>query len=458
LWTNIREMMIPSSLIQKYNVPAPRYTSYPTVPLWENNIHQENWTSLVRRAYDDFGKEEGISLYIHLPYCESLCTYCGCNKRITKNHSVELPYIEAVLQEWRLYLEILPKKPKLAGIHLGGGTPTFFSPETLSQLITTIRSTAEVVSDAEFSFEGHPNNTTLEHLQALRDVGFTRVSYGIQDFDLKVQKAIHRIQPLEKVKEATDNARKAGYTSINFDLIYGLPHQSLETIADTFEKVAELQPDRIAFYSYAHVPNLFPAQLAFEAFLPQEAEKRALYEKGKELLVDMGYREIGMDHFSSAEDPLFIAKEKGELHRNFMGYTISPATMLIGLGNSSISDIGYGYAQNEKDIDTYKADIHEGKFALIKGHLQTEADQEAKKLILSIICNEKSAWDLDYFLNLSPKVIAQLEEMQKEGLLTFDTAGIQISPLGKAFIRNICIVFDYRMQEKPKSLSFSKAI
>ena len=451
-------MMIPSALIQKYNVPAPRYTSYPTVPLWENNLDQNNWIKMVRKAYDEFGEEEGISLYIHLPYCENLCTYCGCNKRITKNHAVELPYIEAVLQEWRLYLEILPEKPKLAGIHLGGGTPTFFSPEALTQLIAAIRSTAEVVSDAEFSFEGHPNNTTLAHLQVLYDLGFTRVSYGIQDFDLTVQKAIHRIQPLEKVREATENARKVGYTSINFDLIYGLPHQNLRTITDTFEKVAELQPDRIAFYSYAHVPNLFPAQRVFEAYLPQEAEKRALYEKGKELLVGMGYNEIGMDHFSLAEDPLFLAKEEGKLHRNFMGYTTSPATMLIGLGNSSISDIGYAYAQNQKDIDAYKAAIHEGKFALIKGHLQTETDQQVKNLILSIICNEQAAWGLDFYLNLSPKALTQLRHMREEGLLTFDTGGIRIAALGKAFVRNICAVFDYRMQEKDKSFSFSKSI
>ena len=451
-------MMIPSALIQKYNVPAPRYTSYPTVPLWEDNLDENNWIKLVKQSYDDFGKKEGISLYIHLPYCESLCTYCGCNKRITKNHAVEIPYIDAVLQEWQLYLNLLPHRPKLAGIHLGGGTPTFFSPEELTRLIHTIRSSSEVLPDAEFSFEGHPNNTTLSHLKALYEVGFTRVSYGIQDFDPKVQKAIHRIQPLEKVREATENARNVGYTSINFDLIYGLPHQTLDTITDTFRKVAELQPDRIAFYSYAHVPNLFPAQRGFEAYLPQEAEKRALYEKGKELLVDMGYWEIGMDHFSLAEDPLFIAKEEGGLHRNFMGYTTSPATMLIGLGNSSISDIGYAYAQNEKDIDAYKADIHKGNFALIKGHLQNEADQEVKKLILSIICNEQATWTPAFFLNLSPDVMAQLEEMHEEGLLTYDIEGIQVSALGKTFIRNICVLFDYRMQEKRKAFSFSKAI
>lgn len=451
-------MMIPPALIQKYNVPTPRYTSYPTVPLWENNLQREHWSELVKKAYDDFGKEEGISLYIHLPFCESLCTYCGCNKRITKNHSVEAPYIDTVLAEWQMYLKRLPSRPKLAGIHLGGGTPTFFSPEELTRLIQTIRSTSELLPDAQFSFEGHPNNTTLSHLKALYDVGFTRVSYGIQDFDPKVQKAIHRIQPLEKVKEATDNARKVGYSSINFDLIYGLPHQTIETITDTFEKVADLRPDRIAFYSYAHVPQLFPAQKAFEAFLPQEAEKRALYERGKALLIGMGYQEIGMDHFSLGEDPLFLAQKEGKLHRNFMGYTTSPSTMLIGLGNSSISDIGYAYAQNEKDIDTYKEAIQTDRFALIKGHLLNMADQETRKLILSIICNHQAEWTPDFYLELPPKAMARLEEMREEGLLDFDTRGMVVSSLGKTFVRNICAVFDYRMWEKRNSLNFSKSL
>lgn len=450
--------MISSALIQKYNVPAPRYTSYPTVPLWESNLNENSWIKLFKKAYNDYGNEEGISLYIHLPFCESLCTYCGCNKRITKNHTVEDPYIETLLQEWLLYLDLLPEKPKLAGIHLGGGTPTFFSPESLTKLISTIRSTAEVLPEAECSFEGHPNNTTFAHLSALYEVGFRRVSYGIQDFDLKVQKAIHRIQPLEKVREATENARVIGYTSINFDLIYGLPYQTLSSITDTFEKVAELRPDRIAFYSYAHVPSLFPAQRVFEAHLPQESEKRALYDKGRELLVQMGYVEIGMDHFSLPEEPLNLAKAEGKLHRNFMGYTTSPARMLLGLGNSAISDIGYAYAQNEKDLDHYKATVQEGNFALVKGHVQSEMDQRVKKLILSIICNEQAKWDLDFYLNLDPTTISRLQEMEQEGLITFQSTGIEILPTGKAFIRNICAVFDHRMQENKKSFNFSKSI
>jgi len=451
--------MIAQSLLRKYNVPVPRYTSYPTVPLWENNLNIKKWAELVKKAYGDFGEKEGISLYIHLPYCENLCTYCGCNKRITKNHSVELPYVQAVLNEWQLYLALLPSQPKLVSIHLGGGTPTFFSPEVLTDLITTIRSSTEVLPQAEFSFEGHPNNTTQAHLEALHSVGFRRVSYGVQDFDEKVQKTIHRIQPFAKVKEATDNARKAGYGSINFDLIYGLPHQNLQTIEHTFHQVNDLKPDRIAFYSYAHVPSAFPAQKSFENFLPQEEEKRSLYEKGKELLLEMGYNEIGMDHFSLPDDPLFIAKKQKLLHRNFMGYTTSPSRMLMGLGNSSISDIGAAYSQNQKDIDDYKAQIERKQFAVNKGHVLTQEDEVHKKLILDIICHDKAEWDLDFFLKLSTVAVVQLEEMAQDGLLNYDPFGIRLSTTGKAFVRNICAVFDQRMQRQKRSnFVFSKTV
>lgn len=451
--------MVSSSLLQKYNVPTPRYTSYPTVPHWEGNLTESCWIDLVKKSYGEFGQEQGISLYIHLPYCENLCTYCGCNKRITKNHAVELPYIESVLKEWQHYLDILPQKPKLAGIHLGGGTPTFFSPEALTLLVSTIRSSTEVLPVAEFSFEGHPNNTTLEHLEALYAVGFTRVSYGIQDFDEKVQKAIHRIQPFEKVREATHNARNIGYDSVNFDLLYGLPHQTVETITQTFNQVAGLKPDRIAFYSYAHVPHMFPAQKHFENFLPTEEEKRQLQEKGKALLVHMGYEEVGMDHFSLPQDPLFIAKNSGKLHRNFMGYTTSPSAMLIGLGNSSISDIGYAYAQNNKEISSYKADITLGRFPLQKGHIQTAEDQEIRQLILDIICQEKATWGTEFFLNLSQEVMDQLDEMVLDGLIIYGKSGLQVTSSGKAWVRNICSIFDKKLNRKKTSaFPFSKVV
>lgn len=450
---------ISQKLIKKYNVPAPRYTSYPTVPLWSDDLNEKGWVSLVKKAYEDFGDKEGVTIYLHLPYCESLCTYCGCNKRITKNHAVETPYITAIMNEWDAYLKIFEGKPKLAGIHLGGGTPTFFSPDSLQEMLSFIIDSSEVMPDAEFSFEGHPNNTTRGHLQTLFDLGFRRVSYGIQDFNLDVQKAIHRIQPFERVKEATDVAREIGYESVNFDLIYGLPHQTLETISETFEKVAELKPDRIAFYSYAHLPVAFPAQKSFEQYLPKESEKRVLYERGKEILSKMGYMEVGMDHFSLINDPLYHAKLNKTLHRNFMGYTTSPSKILIGLGNSSISDVYYGYAQNTKEVDLYKEQISLGHFAISKGHIMSKEDIKTRNLILQLICNQEAQWDFCYYSLLGKNNWDKLKIFKEEGLIEFDSTGIRITANGLPFIRNICMVFDLRMQAKEsEKFGFSKAI
>lgn len=244
-----------TSLIQKYNVPGPRYTSYPTVPYWnEKHFSLEQWKNTFVKSFEESNLSEGISLYIHLPFCELLCTFCGCHKRITKRHEVEHPYIEAVLKEWQLYCDLFPNKPKIKEIHLGGGTPTFFSPENLERLIHGILSKADLADEYEFSFEGHPNNTTREHLQKLFDLGFRRVSFGVQDYSPKVQEAIHRVQSFHNVAKVTFWAREIGYTSISHDLIYGLPFQTLEDVVDTIEKTKSLSPDRLAFYSYAHVP------------------------------------------------------------------------------------------------------------------------------------------------------------------------------------------------------------
>ncbi|MDP6909460.1 MAG: radical SAM protein, partial [Flavobacteriales bacterium] len=243
------------NLIRKYNIPGPRYTSYPTVPYWdEGTFNPEKWKQHVQESAAASNATEGISIYIHLPYCESLCTYCGCNKRITKNHGVEEPYIEAVLKEWKMYQELIGQTPRISEVHLGGGTPTFFSSANLIMLMNGLSENAIITPDADLSFEAHPNNTTREHLEELYNLGFRRLSLGVQDFNLDVQTAIHRIQPYKKVVETVGQARSVGYNSINFDLIYGLPKQTLPIIKDTVNKVLDLMPERIAFYSYAHVP------------------------------------------------------------------------------------------------------------------------------------------------------------------------------------------------------------
>ena len=313
-----------NNILQKYNVPGPRYTSYPTVPYWDiSGFTHENWKDSLIRSFNE-SNDTGISLYIHLPFCESMCTFCGCNKRVTRRHEVEVTYVTAVLSEWALYCDLLPEKPLIKELHLGGGTPTFFSPENLEVLINGIFDKAAKAIGYEFSFEGHPNNTTRSHLQTLYNLGFRRVSFGVQDYDEKVQKAINRYQPFNNVAKVTLWAREIGYTSISHDLVFGLPFQTVETIIDTIEKTKALNPDRLAFYSYAHVPWIRGnGQRGFnDDNLPQDAEKRMLYEVGKYILSQKGFHAIGMDHFALESDSLYDAFKTGKLHRNFMGYAL----------------------------------------------------------------------------------------------------------------------------------------
>ncbi|PRX50601.1 oxygen-independent coproporphyrinogen III oxidase [Salegentibacter salegens] len=449
-----------SNLITKYNVPGPRYTSYPTVPYWDDKTFSSGaWENSLIRS---FKENKEISLYIHLPFCESLCTFCGCNKRITKKHSVETPYIESVLREWDLYLEMLGDKPIIREVHLGGGTPTFFAPENLKFLLKMLFRKADRDCETELSFEGHPNNTTKEHLKVLAELGFRRVSYGVQDYSEKVQKAIHRIQPFQNVKDATDHAREAGFTSVGHDIIFGLPFQTKEDIIDTIEKTKQLMPDRIAFYSYAHVPWIKGnGQRGFkDSDLPGGDEKREMYETGKQMLEDAGYVEIGMDHFALKSDTLYKAVEEKKLHRNFMGYTTSSGTSMIGLGVSAISDSWYGFAQNEKSVEAYQELIAEGIIPVFRGHILNEEDLVIRKHILNLMCRLETNWAApeDYFEEL-PEVLIKLREMEADGLVTFSKNGLTIPEKGRAFIRNICMAFDLRMQaQKPNTQLFSMTV
>lgn len=438
-------------LVSKYNIPAPRYTSYPTVPYWDNNLNEQQWIQHIKNAFVKYNKE-GISLYIHLPYCESLCTYCACNTRITVNHKVELPYIEAVLKEWQLYLNEFDGKPIIKEIHLGGGTPTFFSPENLSYLLKSILDTATVADEYDFSFEGHPSNTTRAHLQALYDLGFKRVSYGIQDFDEKVQDTINRYQTFKEVKQVMDDARDIGYTSINVDLVYGLPYQTIESIKDTITKIISLKPERIAFYSYAHVPWLKPGQRKYtEKDLPVDKYKRSLYEEGKQLFVASNYSDIGMDHFALANDGLFDSFAKGTLHRNFMGYTTNTTKLLVGLGCSSISDSWDAFAQNVKVVEEYQKIVNSGHFPVFKGHSLTEEDLIIRQHILDLMCKHQTTADM-YYEDAKNK----LAEFIKDDLLEIKDNKIIIKEAGKLFLRNICLAYDKRYWQKvPEGNVFS---
>lgn len=452
-----------SSLVQKYNVPGPRYTSYPTVPYWEEaSFSREAWQQSLQRAFAESNASEGISLYIHLPFCESLCTFCGCHKRVTKRHEVEQPYIQAVLKEWDLYCQLLPDRPMIKEIHLGGGTPTFFSVAHLQQLIQGILAKAIVAPEHEFSFEGHPNNTTREHLQALYDLGFRRVSYGVQDYNEKVQKAIHRIQPYEHVQRVTDWARDIGYTSISHDLVFGLPFQNLDDVLHTIQQTTQLNPDRLAFYSYAHVPWIKGnGQRGFkDDDVPKDELKRTLYEEGKKKLLAHGYHEIGMDHFALKSDAMYQAFQQGSLHRNFMGYTASKTQLMIGLGLSSISDSWYSFAQNEKTLEDYYARLEQNEIPVFRGHVLTAEDLMIRRHILNLMCSFQTSWaEPEMQFPELPEVLKQLEEMQEDGLLTLFEDHLQVTEQGKPFVRNICMAFDLRLKRKvPSTRIFSMTI
>ena len=451
------------SLVDKYNISGPRYTSYPTVPYWNNETFSLNqWKESLVQSFKESNSKEGISLYIHLPFCESLCTFCGCNKRITKQHSVESPYINAVLKEWDLYLELFDEKPIIKELHLGGGTPTFFSPEHLKILINGILNRSVLADNYEFSFEGHPNNTTREHLQALFDVGFRRVSYGVQDYNETVQKAIHRIQPFENVKRATEMAREVGYTSVGHDIIFGLPFQTIDHVKSTILKTKALLPDRLAFYSYAHVPWIKGnGQRGFnDSDLPAPELKRKQYELGKQLLAEVGYHEIGMDHFALKTDSLFTSMENGGLHRNFMGYTASKTQAMIGLGVSSISDSWYGFAQNVKGLESYYNLVEDHIIPVYRGHILNEEDLVIRQHILNLMCRFKTSWinDTLRFPEL-PDTLISLKEMEQDGLLKIEANSIEVTDKGQPFVRNICMAFDLLLQRKqPDTQLFSMTV
>lgn len=451
------------SLIQKYNVPGPRYTSYPTVPFWnEEQFSEKKWTENLIDTFKNSNQTDGISLYIHLPFCESLCTFCGCNKRITKRHEVELPYIQAVIKEWRLYCNLFSRKPNIKEIHLGGGTPTFFSTEKLTLLLEGIFETANKAENYIFSFEGHPNNTTKEHLQTLYNLGFRRVSFGVQDYSEKVQKAIHRLQSFHNVSKVTLLAKEIGYTSIGHDLIYGLPFQTLENIEDTILKTKSLLPDRISFYSYAHVPWLKGnGQRGFnDEDIPQSDTKRQLYELGKKMLLEMGYIEIGMDHFALPTDEMFLAFKNKTLHRNFMGYTASKTELMIGIGVSAISDSWNSFAQNEKSLESYYQKINANNLPVFRGHHLTNEDVIIRKHILNLMCHFETSWNNnDTFFPEIYDVLDSLYEMQLDGLLYIETNKLTVTDLGKAYVRNICMAFDLRLKRAaPKTKLFSMTV
>ncbi len=456
-------MEFSNELLNKYNVAVPRYTSYPTVPFWGNEIDPQQWIQIFKKQFTKTNQTEGLSIYIHLPFCESLCTYCGCNKKITTNHSVEEEYLQTIIKEWNLYKKLMGEEiPVIRELHLGGGTPTFFSPENLKRLLGAIFESSSIHPSNEFSFEGHPNNTTVAHLQALYDLGFRRVSLGVQDNDPEVQRIINRIQPFENVENVTNAARKIGYKSVNFDLIYGLPKQSTQALTNTILKVLELKPDRIAFYSYAHVPWTSLGQRLFdENDLPSTEEKMKLYVLGKKLFSENGYHDIGMDHFALPTDDLYEAWKGDYLHRNFMGYTTQHTSVMLGLGVSSISDAGIGFAQNNKTVHDYYEAINKNEFPVFRGYFLNDEDVAFRKYILDISCHGKTQLNPIHLPLLEQFSFPELKKLEADNLVKWDTEKVEVTETGRHFIRNICFAFDLHLLRnltKNSKPIFSKAI
>jgi len=446
-----------TNLAVKYSNPGPRYTSYPTIPSWSTDgVTQEQWKEAMVKGFNDSNETSGISMYIHIPYCENYCYFCGCNAHRTKDHSFEEPYVDALLKEWQMYLDVFPGTLNVKELHIGGGTPTFLSPENLIRLVDNLFRRVNRMDNHIFSFETNPRSTTKEHLEALYSVGFRRMSFGIQDFDPIVQQEINRPQSFELVREKVDLAREIGFTSVNFDLVYGLPKQNLGTITDTIRKVMTLRPDRLAFYAYGHNPHMYEGQRNFrEEDLPVGDVKQELYDKGRAMLESIGYHEIGMDHFAIEGDALYEAAKNGTLHRNFMGYTENTTQMMLALGSSSISDTWYAFAQNERTDGAYMQAVNEGRFPLHRGHLLTDEDLVLRRHILNLMCRQETFWE-DPKLYTPELDIARyrLEDMENDGMVVLLENGVRVTEIGVPFLRNICMAFDARLW---RSDSLSKA-
>lgn len=452
--------MLNSRLIQKYNVPGPRYTSYPTA------MQLKPITSAKRRPLAELMNSEskGLSLYIHLPFCNSLCWYCGCSKIITQNDRKADRYLEYLEKELKRAKSELPAKYKLRQVHFGGGTPTFLKPEQVVKLGEILHKHMDIKASCEFGVEIDPRRFTREMAEAWVSIGMNRASLGVQDTNAEVQKAINRLQPFEMTKQTVEWLREFGIKSINFDLIYGLPKQTDETFKQSILDTLSLNPDRFAIYSYAHLPHLFAGQrLINEAFLPQAEDKLAMLTLAHEMLEEAGYVFIGMDHFAKPEDDLSVALAEGSLHRNFMGYSTHGGIDMVGLGLTSISKIGDHYLQNAKTMSKYEDIIGENRLPHERSFSLTLDDKVRQQVIMDIMCKrgvdllevtEKFSVSHDYFEEDLPG----LEPLIEDGLITFDGNKIKVLEQGVYLLRNIAMVFDAYLKKPVDSPQYSKTI
>ncbi len=445
------KLEVTPEMIQRYNRPGPRYTSYPTVPVWKEGEFADDYAASLHKEGQN---EQPLSLYVHIPFCQQLCTFCGCNKYITNNQNIVEKYLTALELEIAGVAERLGQRKELAQIHFGGGTPTFLNPEQLSRVVEMIVSRFDALEDCEWAFEANPRVTTTKQLEVLYELGFRRVSFGVQDLDPAIQRAINRNQTAEQSWETLETARSLGYKSINLDLVYGLPLQTQHGFRKTLEEVNKMRPDRLAVYSFAYLPGMFKTheRAIKEKDLPTPEEKINIYLEAINFFAEAGYVMIGMDHYALPEDELAQALKNRTLHRNFMGYTTLHNMAQIGVGVSAISDFGDSYWQNPKELDQYMEETVNNKLIPRRGLLLEKEDQLRRKVIETLMCHgEITIQDFEFLYELDfrqhfAEAWTQLEKFEEEGLVKLSPNKIVLTPLGMLFTRNLAMPFDRHLK------------
>jgi len=442
---------VSEEFLAKYNRPGPRYTSYPTAPVWDDKFHQADLEEFLQNADS---AATPVSLYMHLPFCESLCLFCACNVVIQKDKKAAIPYLQSLKTEINHVSRFVSRQREVVQFHWGGGTPTYLSPAQLQELFGYTREHFSFAANTEIGIEVDPRVTTHEHLATLRTLGFNRLSMGIQDFTPEVQKTINRVQPFELTRDLIVETRRLGFDSVNVDLIYGLPYQTAASFAETIDKVLELNPDRIAMFSYAHVPWLRKQQGAFQGHLPEGMEKFHIFKTGVRKFTDAGYLYIGMDHFARPGDELAFAQSNRTLHRNFQGYTTKAGADLYGMGVSAISSVGEAYAQNDRALPTYQSAVAERGLATMRGYRLNYDDLLRREVITRLLCHTvvrkreiENTFQIrfdEYFAS----ELAELRAMRDDGLVLLSDDEIRVTPLGRIFIRNLAMPFDRYLREQ----------
>lgn len=457
---------VSDALLKKFDVPGPRYTSFPTADRFVEAFTADDYARALEQRRDGvLSRPSPLSVYVHIPFCESLCYYCACNKIITKHHDRAAPYLRYLGREIDLHTQRLGVGQTISQLHLGGGSPTFLTDAELGELMAMLRRSFKLAPGGEYSIEVDPRTVDAARLDTLAELGFNRLSFGVQDFDPAVQKAVHRVQPAEQVFALVDAARARGFESINVDLIYGLPRQSPESFDRTLAQVNALRPDRIALYAYAHLPERFKPQRRIAIVeLPSGGAKLSMLSRSLEAFRKAGYVYVGMDHFALPDDALAIAKRQGRLHRNFQGYSTQPDCDLIGLGVSAIGRIGANYSQNAKTMGEYCDYLDQGRFPVVRGLALTRDDLVRRAVIMALMCQGQvhfesiEAAHLLEFRSYFAKELEELQNLIDQGLVRVEAAGIEVTPQGWFFVRAVAMVFDRYFQMDRTRARFSKII